>query len=442
MTLSRLTFTPRGAGALVASLVVLVIAFYSTNVLVFLVATFLLGVVLASLLQFLYATRGFGPEAFDVARVECSSLVKVAGAGLVSVRLTSRLPTGFYAEVHDPHSERLKVIEGSEHLLTWWAPLSSVALAYVVSPDLRGLLDVGPTTVLAHDPLGLAYKRAVFDDPWSIEALVQPASTDVGHPARLPSLVVGQTSLSARGAGSDFRGLREYQPTDELRHIAWTRSGQGTMYVREYERESQQDLIVLVDVGREMAMGSGYENALELSVEAAARALRVAFDEGGRGGLVLFADGVTKFVPPGRGAGHEFEVFRALTGALVAPRPSSLSGALRFLYPHLARATSLLAFSMPGDDPAKLSEAASGLRPQGHRLYVLMPDVEGMYPELPIPTQQEAFEAILRPEARRTKSVATALARTGASVGEFGRGGAVDALVRVYARDRRGPGWA
>jgi len=442
MPLSRLTFTPRGAGALVGALAVLVVAFYSTNVLVFLVAAFLVAVVLGSLLSFVFATRGFGPDAFEVARVECSSLVKVSGAGLVSVRLTSRLPTGFYAEVYDPHSERLKVIEGSEHLVSWWPSHATLSVAYVVSPDLRGLLDVGPTVVLAHDTLGLAYKRVTLDDPWAIEALVQPPSIEVGHPVRLPSIVVGQTSLSARGAGSDFRGLREYQPTDELRHIAWTRSGQGTLFVREYERESQQDLIALVDVGREMAMGSGYENALESSVEAAARALRAAFDEGGRGGLLLFADGVTKFVAPGRGSGHEFEVFRALTGALVAPRTSSLSGALRFLLPQLSRPTTLLVFSLPGDDPAKLAEAASGLRAGGHRMYALVPDVEGMYPELPSPTQQEAFQAILQPANRRTKAVANALARTGATVGQFGRAGAVEALVRLYARDRRGPGWA
>ncbi len=438
MALSRLTLTPRGAFALVGALVVLVIAFYSSNILVFLVAAFLLGLVLASLLAFVVATRGFAPEAFEVARIECSSLVKVAGAGLVSVRLTSRLATGFYVEVHDPHSERLRVLEGSEHLVSWWPARATIALAYVVSPDLRGLLEVGPTIVVAHDPLGLAFKRATMDDPWTIEALVQPPSVEVGHPVRLPSMVVGQTSLSARGAGSDFRGLRPYQPTDELRHVAWSRSGQGTLYVREYERESQQDTIVLVDVGREMAIGAGYESALETSVAAAARALRVAFDEGGRGGVVLFADTVVQSVPPGRGAGPEFEAFRALTGARATARVSSLAGALRTLLPQLSRATTLLAFSLPGDDPTKLLEIAGGLRAGGHRLYALLPDVEGMYPELPAPTQQEAFRAILAPAVRRTHAVATALGSAGASVAQFGRDGAVDALIRLYARDRRG----
>ena len=442
MAVAPFRFTARGAGALTGALAVLIVAFYSTNILLFLLALFLLGLVLSSLISFAGATRGFGTEAFAVERLECSSLVKVGGSGLVSVRLTSRLGSGFYAEVRDPHSERLRVLEGSDRLVTWWPPEDAMLLAYVVSPDLRGLLDVGPTVVVAHDLFGLAFKTATFDDPWTIEALVQPPSLPVGHPVRLPSLVVGQTSLAARGSGSDFRGLRAYDPSDEFRHIAWTRSTQGTLYVREYERESQQDLVVLVDVGRGMATGAGYENALEESVAAAARALRAAFDEGGRGGVLLFAEGVERYVPPGRGSEHEFDALRALTDAQVRPPPSSLAAALRYLLTELKRPTSLLVFTLPGDDPVKISAEAAALRAAGHRLYVLLPDVETMYRPLPDTIEQDAFLAILRPAVRRTGAVTDALARAGASVALFGRQDAVESVARLFGRDPRAAGGA
>ena len=438
--LAPFRFTSRGAGALIGALVVLLLAFYSTNILLFLVAIFLLGLVLSSLLAFALATRGFGPEAFSVERLESSSLVKVDGAGLVSVRLTSRLSTGFYAEVRDPHSDRLRVLEGADRLLSWWPPEEAMLLAYVVSPSLRGLLDVGPTVVIAHDTLGFAFKSATFDDPWTIEALVQPPSLPIGHPVRLPSMVVGQTSLAARGAGSEFRGLREYDPSDELRHIAWSRSTQGTLYVRQYDRESQQDLVVLVDTGRGMATGAGYENALEGSVAAAARALRAAFDEGGRGGVLLFSDRVEKFVAPGRGSGHEFEALRALTDAEVHPSPSALAAALRFLRTELKRPASVLAFTSPGDDPAKISSEASALRAAGHRVYALVPDVGTMYRALPDLSQEEAFRTILGPAIRRATSVTEALARAGASVAYFGRDDATDSVARLFAPDPRASG--
>jgi uncharacterized protein (DUF58 family) len=441
MALTRVSFTARGAGALVGALLVFLLAFYTTNILLFLVSVFLLALVLGSLLTFAFATRGFGPDAFVVERVESSSLVKVQGAGFLSVRVTSRLPTGFYAELYDAHSERLKILEGSDRLVTWWSARETLSLAYVVSPDLRGLLEVGPTVVIAHDIFGLAHKSVQLDDRWAIEALVQPTSVPLGHPVRLASTVVGQTSLSARGSGSDFRGLREYEAHDEMRHIAWTRSGQGTLYVREYERESQQDLLVLLDVGRGMAMGSGYANALEDSIDGAARVLRLAFDEGGRGGLLVFGDDVKTFVPPGRGSGHEFLVLRALTGATVSGPPSSLGGALRYLLPQLKRPATFLVFSAPGDDVATLGAQVAGLRQAGHRFYAIVPDVEGMYGELPGATDQQAFRTILEPAIRRTRALTEELGKAGVSVGLYGRGGAVETVARLYARDQRSPGW-
>ncbi len=440
MALAPIKLTARGAGALVGAFVVLVLAFYTTNVLLFLIAFFLLGVVLSTLVAFAYATRGFAPEAFDVERIESSSLVKVGAPGLLAVRLSSRLRTGFYAEVSDPHSDRLRVLEGNDRLVTWWPAEQSVQLAYVISPELRGLLEVGPTVVVAHDTLGFAFKTVTVDDEWSIEALLQPPSLPIGHPVRLASNVVGQTSLSARGAGTDFRGLREYDPSDELRNIAWSRSTQGTLYVREFDRESQQDLIAVVDIGRGMATGVGRRDALEDAVGAAARALRAAFDEGGRGGVVLFDDGIRAFVEPGRGTAHEFEVLRALTGVEPSPKPSSLSGALRYLLPQLHRPASVLLFTSPGDDVGKITTEASGFRPAGHRIYAAVPDVTGMYPELTDVVQQEAFRTILEPEVRRTRSVADALTRTGASVGLYGRDGATSTVAQLFARDPRSAG--
>ncbi|MGA8543326.1 MAG: DUF58 domain-containing protein [Thermoplasmata archaeon] len=433
MAVSKATFTGRGAGALSAGLLVLLLAFYTTNILVFVVAVFLLAFVLCELLAFTITTRGFGPDAFSVERVECSSLVAVGGAGLLSLRVTSRLPGGFYAEVSDTVPGPLAVREGDPHLLTWWTGGETLTIAYVVSPDLRGLFDVGPTLVVAHDPLGFAFKTARLENPWTVESMVESATPSLGHPTRLASLIVGQTSLSAPGAGSDFRGLREYEPTDELRRIAWTRSGQGKMYVRENERESQQDLVVLLDVGRGMATGSGYENALEKAIEAAARVLRLAFDEGGRGGLVVYGSRVLAYVPPGRGSSHEFRVFRELTGAEQSPTASSLAGALDYLRLRLDRPTSLFAFGSLTEDLSKLLTASATLQPAGHRLYAMVPEAGRMYGEITDPSHRDAFEMLVEPETRRARRAGTALASTGAAVGFFGKDDAIGAVVALYS---------
>jgi uncharacterized protein (DUF58 family) len=395
---------------------------------------FLIGFVLLELLSFAVATRGFGPESFSFQRVECSSLVGVNGAGLLSLRATSHLPGGFYAELYDRHPEPLSVVEGDPHLLTWWSAGETVSLAYVVSPTLRGVFGVGPTVVVAHDPLGFAFKSVPLNTPWTIESIVQPRSLALGHPTRLASTVVGQTSLSARGSGTDFRTLREYEPHDEFRRTAWTRSGQGTLYVRDYERESQQDLLVLLDVGQGMAAGIGYDTALEKAIEAAAEVLRLNFDEGGRGGVVVFSRGVASFVPAGRGSSHEFRAFRELTAASLGPAPSSLAGALAYVRPRLERPTTLFAFSALDEDLATLTSEAARLRPGGHRLYALIPEAGRMYSELAEPNDASAFELLIEPDRRRVRAAGMALESAGAVVGYFGRDDAIDAVAQLFAR--------
>jgi uncharacterized protein (DUF58 family) len=434
MARSKVAFTARGTGALIGGLLVLLLAFLSTNVLLFVVASFLIGFVLAEIVAFAVATRGFGPEAFSAERIECSALVAVGGAGLISLRATSRLPGGFYAELNDTIPGPLNVVEGDPHLLTWWGPGETVALAYVVSPNLRGLFPVGPTVVLAHDPLGFAFKQAGIDRSWTVESIVESASALPGHPTRLASPIVGQTSLSARGAGSDFRGLREYQTTDELRRIAWTRSTQGTLFVREFERESQQDLVVLLDVGKGMATGLGFDTALEKAVEAAARVLRVAFDEGGRGGLLVYGSRVLTYVPPGRGSNHEFRVFRELTGAELSGATSTLAVALDYLRVRAERPTTFFAFSGLTEDLNKLASATATLRSEGHRLYALVPEPGRMYGEIVDLSNRAAFDMIVEPETRRSLAAGRALEAAGAAVGFFGREDAVGAVAALYAR--------
>ena len=417
MRAGGLRLTPPGAGALIAAFGVILLAFYTANLMVVLVAVFGASLVLAELLAFAIATRGFASEAFSAERVECSTFARVKGAVLLSVRVSSRLPGSFYAEVFDPHPEKFTVVEGDPHLLTWWEAGESLLLAYVASPQLRGLYDVGPTVVVAHDALGLAFKAVALPTKWRVEAVPQPPTVRLGHPARLPNLVVGQASIVTPGPGSDFHALREYQSSDNTRDIAWTRSGKGTLYVREYERESQQDLLVLLDVGPAMAAGLPYEDALETAVEAAAHVLRRAFDEDTRVGIVVFADQILRYVPAGRGSDHEFRVFRALTAAQVEPRPSSLGSALDFLLPRLGRATNLLAFATLGGEDRPLASSCGNLLRLGHRLFVLVPDVRRMLPTATDPTFQQALELGSEPEVRRTQD----LARSLQGAGEIGR---------------------
>ncbi|MCI4372710.1 MAG: DUF58 domain-containing protein [Thermoplasmata archaeon] len=440
--MTQLVLTPRGGAFLAAGLVTLFLAFYTLSLMLFVFAAFVIAFVAAEIFLFAYATRGFGPGAFRAQRLECSSFVPVNGTAFVAVRIVPTLKSGIYAEVFDSHPDRLTVVDGSPRLLTWWAPGAAKTLAYVTRPRVRGRFELGPTMVVAHDTFGFGFKEVALVTPWTLEAIPHYPSIRLRRPERFPTPTFGQSPHSARGAGMDFHSLREYVSTDDPRRIAWTRSGKGTMYVREFQRENQEEVVVLLDIGRAMAAGAGTADSLEEAVVAAGFAAQYAFDEDIRFGLILFSDRVVRHLPPGRGPEHEFEVARMLAGAEIEPRDSSLAGVFDYLVPLLTFPAHLLAFSSLEGDPAELGRAWGRLARSGHHLNVFAPDLKGIYPPLPSGSSQAALELLVRPEEERVDRQADGLRALGVPVARYGRSGATEGLNLVFAqiRGRRAAG--
>jgi len=414
----------------------MLLAFYTLSLVLFVFATFAVTFVAVEVFLFAYATRGFGPDAFRAQRLECSSFVPVRGVAFVAVRIVPRLRSGIYVEVFDAHPDRLSVVDGSPRLLTWWAPGTEKTLAYVVTPAVRGRFELGPTVVVAHDTFGFAFKEAPLPTPWTLEAIPQYPYIHLRRPARFPTPAFGPSPHPARGGGMDFHSLREYESTDDPRRIAWTRSGKGTMYVREFQRETQEQVVVLLDVGRTMAAGAGTADALDEAVNAAGFAAQHAFDEDIRFGLLLFSDRVVRHLTPGRGPEHEFEVARALAGAEIEPRASSLATVLDYLGPRLGFPAHLLAFSALDGEPGDLVRAWGPLARAGHHLNVFSPDLRGIYPPLPAGSPQRALDLLVRPEVERMDRQADRLRQLGVPVTRYGRRGATEGLNLVFAQIR------
>jgi uncharacterized protein (DUF58 family) len=54
--------------------------------------------------------------------------------------------------------------------------------------------------------------------------------------------------LSPKGPGTDYFGVREFRPGDQLRHVHWrTTARRGELVVKEFERESGTPLTILLD---------------------------------------------------------------------------------------------------------------------------------------------------------------------------------------------------
>src|SRR5207249_9888254 len=99
-----------------------------------------------------------------------------------------------------------------------------------------------------------------------------------------------------RGAGGEFRAVREYQRGDSLRHVHWPSTARhGTLIVQEFERERPASLAVVVDTWADT--GGDEESALDLCCAAAASVAVEALRLGRRVSVAAARDGAVAAIP-------------------------------------------------------------------------------------------------------------------------------------------------
>ncbi len=125
----------------------------------------------------------------------------------------------------------------------------AVAASHLIFPT-RGLYRLGPLKIQTSYPLGLlrsARRESTFD-----RLLVLPR---LGRLTRRWHLLYDSTShgeVRQRRQGTvqgDFYGLRDWRSGDSRRHIHWrTSARRGTLMIRQFEQNRNQDLILLIDL--------------------------------------------------------------------------------------------------------------------------------------------------------------------------------------------------
>lgn len=171
---------------------------------------------------------------------------------------------------------------------------------------------------------------------------------------RLDGLLHGQHRGLLPGAGSEFRGSREYRPgEDEVRRMDWAVTARtGTPHVREVDADRELCTWLLIDATPSMDFGTAELDKRELAVAATAAVGFLSAGLGNRlGALLVGASGIRRF-PARAGRTHLLGLLRTL---LAAPRAGS----------------DLDAVPGPGDlraqPPTDLAEAATALHQVARR---------------------------------------------------------------------------
>lgn len=151
---------------------------------------------------------------------------------------------------------------------------------YPVPVARRGVVRVGPLTLVRQDPAGLARRTVVLAAP--VDVLVRPRV----HP--LPMLSAGRAhhiegpdSYSADDGSQTFHTLRNYVTGDDLRRVHWRSSARtGELMVRQMVDASLPHTSVVLDTRRTAYPGPDGFDASELAVDIAASVACAALAHG------------------------------------------------------------------------------------------------------------------------------------------------------------------
>ena len=135
-----------------------------------------------------------------------------------------------------------------------------------------------------------------------------------------------------KGRGMSFSEVREYQPGDDISLIDWNVTARSNApYIKIFEEERELTVYLIVDMSRSGNFGTLQRFKNEIAVEIAAVLGFSAIKNNDKVGLILFSDGIEKYVVPKKGKSHVLRVIRELLYHRPKGRGTSIQNALDFL---------------------------------------------------------------------------------------------------------------
>ncbi len=308
-----------------------------------------------------------------------------------------------------------------------------------LEPVRRGIGVGGSMDLRIRGPLGLAWRQSRIEAPWS--ATVYPSLRGTWLRA-LPIQAIrrreaGLRSVRHRGEGRLFEGLREWVPGDDTRIIDWKATARrGKPIARQYEDERRQQVMLVVDAGRLLTAEVDGVPRLESVISAALHLAHAAVEHDDNVGLLVFADGIQRYVAPGRGRRALRAVLEGLAAAEGRLVESDYPAAFRYLATRSRKRALTVLFTDVIDRTASeaLVAQTATLRPRHLPLAVTLrdPAMEALASARPTGSAQ-AFERAAAEELLGAREAALAEMRSrGVMVLDVLPSGASAALVERY----------
>lgn len=255
------------------------------------------GILLVALTDALLAWRPL----FTIQR-RANQVFSIGRANPVTLEVRSRTWRDLQVEIKD---DLFDTADSADFPLTLEVPSrTQKVVKYHVTPSRRGAFELGAHHLRYRSPLGLWIRQVRI--PATLPVRVYP---DV-QAVRQYELLAREDRESSmfrtskrKGGESEFERLREYRRGDEYRSIDWKATARKQKIIsREYQLESNQNVMFLLDAGRLMTAESGGMSLFDHALNATLMLAHVAAKGGDNVGLLTFADDVKSYAPPEGGS--------------------------------------------------------------------------------------------------------------------------------------------
>ena len=190
-----------------------------------------------------------------------------------------------------------------------------VGFTYHVTPPAKGDFSFGDLYFQYPGRLGLIFRQGVIGAAQTVKVypnLVETAKYELlARRGRLMQL--GIRTAKVRGGGSEFESLREYVPGDEYKKIDWSATARrGKLISRQYEAERSQNIVLLLDTGRNMLQAVQKMAKLDYVVNTALMLAYVAAAGDDKVGLMAFDAEVRVYLPPAKSKAQVYGILESL----------------------------------------------------------------------------------------------------------------------------------
>jgi uncharacterized protein (DUF58 family) len=234
-------------------------------------------------------------------------LVLPSGLRLPYVRLTDQLPQGAdYLEGASAFEGALDIGEGIE----WTYKLRCTAIGAIRFEGVR---------IQLADPQGFFYFATFLRGP-DIYKILPPLADDRGHTPTVKRINLlpppGVHRVRRAGSGSELLDLRDYQPGDPPKTIAWKASARrDRLITKEFESEVPLRCTLFLDTSQSVRRGGPGNNALTRLAEVVACVAQANAAARDLTGLCLFDETGNTYLRPGRGPRHLAALLNCVTDA-------------------------------------------------------------------------------------------------------------------------------